>query len=146
MRSVLFTGRRNAARSVMAETCFNAAMIPGWRAFSGGWQPQMEIDPLALKVLAANGFPVDSLSSKPVEIFTQTGAPAVDLCVFLDVHLPDDAEGYPGEHLHWSVPDPSNGEAGKAGYEAALTLITARISTLILSGRLLGKGAFALAS
>ena len=66
--------------------------------------------------------------------------------MFLDVHLPDDAEGYPGEHLHWSVPDPSNGEAGKAGYEAALTLITARISTLILSGRLLGKGAFALAS
>lgn len=146
MRSVLFAGRRNAASSVMAETCFNAAAIPGWRAFSGGWQPQLEIDPLALRVLSANGFPVDSLSSKPVEIFTQAGAPAIDLCVFLDEELPDDASSYPGEHAHWSVPDPGGTVKTRASYEFSLTLVTARISTLILSGRLFGRRGLALAS
>lgn len=141
MRSILFVGRRNAARSVMAETCFNSAVIGGWRAFSAGWQPQLEIDPLALRVLSSNGFPVDALSSKPVEVFRQAGAPQIDLCVFLDEVLPRDACDYPGEHAHWSVADPSAsaskaGAAALADYQSALTVVTARVSALVLSGRL----------
>ena len=84
IHSVLFIGRRNAARSIMAEACFNSASIIGWRAFSAGWQSQSGVDHLALKVLDQHGFPVDALYSKPDDIFRQAGAPDVDLCIFLD--------------------------------------------------------------
>ncbi len=107
IKSVLFVGRRNAARSVMAETCFNAAGIPGWRAFSAGWQTQNSIDTQAIRTLAANGFETDTLSSKPVAIFLQEGAPEIDLCVFLDEDLPPDVQNYPAARESWKIPDPS---------------------------------------
>lgn len=147
MQSILFVGRRNAARSIMAETCFNATGTPDWRAFSAGWQPQMEIDRTALKVLAGNGFGTEGLSSKPIEIFAQAGAPEIHLCVFLDEALPGNAGDYPGEHMHWSLPDPSAEGPGsrRSRYEAALAIVTVRVSELVFSGRLLTSAPLALA-
>lgn len=148
MQSILFVGRRNSARSIMAETCFNAAAVPGWRAFSAGWQPQLEIDRGALKVLSRNGFSTDGLSSKPIQIFGQTGAPEIHLCVFLDESLPADAARYPGEHMHWSLPDPSAGLKTERGsrYETALSVVTVRVSELVFSGRLFPPVPMAIAS
>jgi protein-tyrosine-phosphatase len=135
-RSILFVGQRNAARSIMAETCFNAAAIVGWRAFSAGWQTQLSIDPMTLRLLAKQGFPTDSLSSKPVDIFRQAGAPAIDLCIFLDERLPADAASYPGMKEYWRIADPQGAEREFPAYENALAKINKKISDLILSGRL----------
>jgi protein-tyrosine-phosphatase len=146
IRSVLFVGRRNAARSVMAESCFNAAAIPGWRAFSAGWQPQQRADATALRVLAQGGFPVDSLDPKPIAIFRQPGAPQIDLCVFLDTELPGDIASYPATREYWRVADPSHAAHSIRAYKAALESVTARIGELILSGRLFVEGNLPLAS
>ncbi|MCU0790469.1 MAG: hypothetical protein MUE79_05375 [Nitratireductor sp.] len=136
IKSVLFVGRRNAARSVMAETCFNAAGVPGWRAFSAGWQTQHSIDRHTIRTLAANGFETDTLSSKPVMIFLQAGAPAINLCVFLDEDLPPDVENYPAAREYWKIPDPSQTSDASAAYQTTLDAIMARISTLVISGKL----------
>ncbi len=136
IRSVLFVGRRNAARSLMAETCFNAASIHGWRAFSAGWQTELEVDRNAVRALRARGFPTDALSSKPVSIFRQAGAPVIDLCVFMDVELPADVSDYPALREHWHVADPHGAPDVKAAYDGALDEIMRKISGMILTGRL----------
>jgi protein-tyrosine-phosphatase len=137
IRSLLFVGRRNAARSIMAESCFNAAAILGWRAFSAGWQSQESVDSLTKRTLASQGFPVDALYSKPVDIFRQAGAPKIELCVFLDDRLPTDADLYPGSKEYWRIGDPCGKKNGETAYSKALGIVTARISGLILSGKLL---------
>ncbi|GIL00506.1 MAG: hypothetical protein BroJett030_04050 [Alphaproteobacteria bacterium] len=139
IRSVLFVGRRNAARSIMAESCFNAAAIPGWRAFSAGWQPEAKADARALRLLEQGGFPADGLLPKPVAIFRQPGAPQIDLSVFLDAELPSDVAAYPGLREFWRVPDPSGGADPNPAYREALDAIATRIGELILSGRLFAE-------
>ncbi len=136
IRSLLFIGRRNAARSIMAEACFNTAGVIGWRAFSAGWQTEHEVDTTALRTLAGEGFPTDALYSKPVDIFLQEGAPQIDLCVFMDNDLPADAGNYPGEAEHWRIANPFSKTRTRIAYEETLGLVTGRISDLILSGRL----------
>lgn len=145
IRSVLFVGRRNAARSLMAEACFNAAAIPAWRAFSAGWQPQANADRMALRVLEEAGFPADSLSPKPIDIFRQPGGPAIDLCVFLDHELPGDIGSYPAMREYWRVGDPHGATNARGAYGVALNSVTAHISDLILSGRLADEGRLPLA-
>ncbi|MGI9400355.1 MAG: low molecular weight phosphatase family protein [Rhizobiaceae bacterium] len=141
IHSVLFIGRRNAARSIMAEACFNSASIIGWRAFSAGWQSQAGVDRLALNVLDRHGFPTDALYSKPDDIFRQTGAPDVDLCIFLDDLLPSNVSQYPGVKEYWRIGDPHGTEDLKQAYEDALGLIMAKTSGLILSGKLVNLAA-----
>lgn len=136
IRSLLFIGRRNAARSIMAEACFNTAGVTGWRAFSAGWQTEHEVDKATLRTLSTQGFPTDALYSKPVDIFLQEGAPQIDLCVFMDSDLPPDADNYPGEAEHWRIANPFSKRRVPSAYEEALGLVTTRISDLILSGRL----------
>ncbi|MCB1464294.1 MAG: hypothetical protein KDJ90_18185 [Nitratireductor sp.] len=146
IQSVLFVGRRNAARSVMAEICFNAVELPSWRAFSAGWQPVEKVDRHALHVLAEGGFPSDTVTPKPVDIFLQPGAPRVDLCIFLDKKLPANVAAYPGVREFWQIADPSHGNSGPAAYRDTLMSITGRLSELILSGRLAHPDGLPLAS
>lgn len=136
IRSVLFVGRRNAARSIMAESCFNAAAIPAWRAFSAGWQPEERADTKALRVLAQAGFPTNSFGPKPMAIFRQPGAPQIDLCIFLDAELPDDVDLYPGAREFWRIADPRSARNVDQAYRQALDTVATRIGELILSGRL----------
>lgn len=136
IRSALFVGRRNAARSIMAESCFNAAAIPSWRAFSAGWQPEGRTDARTLRALERAGFPTDTFEPKPMAVFRQAGAPLIDLCVFLDDILPADVESYPARREYWRIPDPSARRDAERAYLEALDMVTARIGDLILSGRL----------
>jgi protein-tyrosine-phosphatase len=136
MRSVLFVGRRNAARSVMAETCFNSAAIHGWRAFSAGWQTGPQIDRQTIRALRARGFPTDTLAPKPVDIFLQPGAPLINLCVFMDEQPPRDISQYPARQEFWHVQDPSGSGDANAAYALVLDEVSRRISCMILAGRL----------
>jgi len=135
IRSILFIGRRNAARSLMAECCLNAADMPGWRAFSAGWQPADKADPKALAALAAAGFPTGGLQPKPLAIFRQAGAPQIDLSVFLDGVTPGEVAAFPGQREIWPIACPGRIDS-TAAYREALDAVAARIGGLILSGRL----------
>lgn len=141
--SILFIGRRNAARSIMAGTCFNAAGVSGSRAFSAGWQTLSSVDRLAISVLAARGFETDSLYSKPVAIFRQSGAPAIHRCIFMDDTLPPDVEDYPAVREYWRIADPSAAPERRPAYEAALREIRGKVGELVLSGKLFGPPSLA---
>ena len=140
IQSLLFVGRRNAARSIMAETCFNGLGVPGWRAFSAGWETRDSVDRQAIAVLAGAGHATDTLYSKPVAIFTQPGAPSIRVCIFLDEVMPADVENYPAAREHWNIPDPSRRPDRRQACSEALDAISARIAELILSGRLMRYG------
>jgi len=135
-KSLLFVGRRNAARSIMAETCFNTAGLDGWRAFSAGWECETRVDRNALAVLSARGYETDRLYSKPVAIFRQAGAPRIDYCVFLDSPVPPDVEDTPAPREYWKVADPARRPDRRAACEEAFGEISARVRELLASGRL----------
>ena len=145
IKSILFVGRRNAARSLMAECCLNAVAIPGWRSFSAGWQPAAQADRKALAALADAGFSSDALTPKPLAIFRQAGAPHIDLCIFLDAVMPGEVASFPVARETWDVACPSRAGTG-AAYREALEMVTARIAGLILSGRLAAVDDLPLAS
>jgi hypothetical protein len=71
-----------------------------------------------------------------VAIFLQAGAPAIDLCVFMDEDLPPDVGNYPAAREYWKIPDPSKARDPKAAHQQALETIMERISMLVISGRL----------
>ncbi|MCB1429779.1 MAG: hypothetical protein KDJ66_11745 [Nitratireductor sp.] len=132
-RSILFAGRRNAARSLIAESCFNAADVAEWRAFSAGWSPGEAADREALSVLKNNGLPSEGLQPKAIELFFLEGAPRIDLCIFMDenslgIALPDH-----GNAICWRVPDPSL-DPSPAAYLRVLDLVGHAIAGLIVSG------------
>jgi protein-tyrosine-phosphatase len=124
----------------MAESCFNAAQIGGWRAFSAGWQISRTVDRQALRVLAQNGLPVDSLSPKPIDIFRQPGAPQIDLVAYLDESFPPQIEAFPGPCEYWRIPDPSAAGNPRNAYQATLDLIEQRIALNLARGRFAAIG------
>ncbi|MEZ5871350.1 MAG: hypothetical protein R3D32_05810 [Nitratireductor sp.] len=132
-RSVLFAGRRNAARSVIAEACFNAAEIPGWRAFSAGWATADKVDQSAIRVLRENRLPVEGLQPKSIELFALAGAPQIDLCIHLDMNAPEFELAGNHRKLCWHVPDPKDDPSPKA-YAKVLDLVGHAIAGLIVSG------------
>src|SRR3974377_670341 len=62
--NVLFLGRANAARSVMAEAILNREGMGRFRAFSAGRNPGSEIHPCAVDLLAKMSFEVGALRPK----------------------------------------------------------------------------------
>ena len=134
-RSILFAGRRNAARSLIAESCFNAADVAGWRAFSAGWSPCESADGHALAVLRDNGLPSEGLQPKAMELFCLAGAPQIDLCVFLDANAPEIALPDHSRSICWHIPDPQSDPSPNA-YARVLDLIGHGIAGLIISGEI----------
>lgn len=64
MKTVRFVCIENSARSVMAETLFNALRKKGWNAVSAGLKPTGGVKPFAAIVLQEKGFDVSNY--KPV--------------------------------------------------------------------------------
>lgn len=85
--SVLFACRDNAGLSLVAEALAHRR-APRIKAFSGGLKPA-PVDLTAVECLHAARIPADGLSSKPLEVFAQPGAPRIDLVV----SLVEDVEG-----------------------------------------------------
>ena len=108
--NVLFLCTGNSARSVLAEGILCKDGAGRFNPFSAGSHPKGAVNPFALKVLGAHGYPTDGYRSKGWEEFTAAGAPVMDF-VFT---VCDSAAGevcpiWPGQPMtaHWGIEDPA---------------------------------------
>ena len=123
--NVLFLCTGNTARSVLAEGILRKDGAGRFNAFSAGSQPKGVVNPFALKVLGAYGYPVEGYRSKSWDEFAAPGAPVMDF-VFT---VCDSAAGeacpfWPGQPMtaHWGIEDPAAVEGTDMEKEAAFVI------------------------
>lgn len=133
--NVLFLCTGNSARSILAESILAKEGAGRFRAFSAGSAPKGEVNPFALKTLAAYGYPAQGFRSKSWLEFAAPGAPVMDF-VFT---VCDNAAGeacpiWPGQPMtaHWGIEDPAAVEGSditkEAAFNAAFRYLKNRIS------------------
>jgi arsenate reductase len=120
--NVLFLCTGNTARSVLAEGILRKDGAGRFNAFSAGSHPKGVVNPFALKVLEAHGYPSDGYRSKSWDEFAAPGAPHMDF-VFT---VCDSAAGeacpvWPGHPMtaHWGIEDPAAVEGSDVEKERA---------------------------
>ena len=108
--NVLFLCTGNSARSILAESILSRDGAGRFRSFSAGSRPNGQVNPFALKVLAALDYPTEGFRSKAWDEFAVPGAPVMDF-VFT---VCDSAAGeacpvWPGQPMtaHWGIEDPA---------------------------------------
>ncbi len=133
---VLCTG--NSARSILAESLFNAIGAGRIAAYSAGSKPQGTPHPEALKVLAANGHETGSARSKNWNEFAKDDSPKMDLIVTVcDNAAAESCPVWPGHpaSVHWGLPDPAaaTGDAHKVrqAFESTYRELHRRISEFV---------------
>jgi arsenate reductase (thioredoxin) len=133
--NVLFLCTGNSARSILAESILQKDGAGRFRAFSAGSHPKGAINPFALKVLEAFGYPHEGFRSKSWDEFAEAGAPPMDF-VFT---VCDSAAGeacpvWPGQPMtaHWGIEDPAAVEGSdiekETAFNAAFRYLKNRIS------------------
>lgn len=136
--NVLFLCTGNTARSVLAEGILRKEGAGRFAAFSAGSQPKGSVNPFALKVLGAFGYPADGYRSKSWEEFAVPDARKMDF-VFT---VCDSAAGeacpvWPGRPAtaHWGVEDPAAVEGSdiekERAFNDAFRFLRNRISAFV---------------
>ena len=136
--NVLFLCTGNTARSILAESILRKDGAERFHAYSAGSQPKGKVNPFALKVLDALGYPTEGFRSKSWEEFTKPDAPVMDF-VFT---VCDSAAGeacpvWPGQPItaHWGIEDPAAVEGTEIEKERAFVqaarYLKNRISTFL---------------
>jgi arsenate reductase len=122
MYNVLFLCTGNSARSILAESILRKDGHGEFRSFSAGSQPRGEINPFALKVLKAAGYPTDGMRSKSWQEFATPDAPVMDFVFTVcDSAAGESCPIWPGQPLsaHWGIDDPAMVEGTDLQKEAA---------------------------
>ena len=136
--NVLFLCTGNSARSILAEGILRKDGAGRFQAYSAGSQPNGTVNPLALRVLEAHGYPTDGYRSKSWDEFAAPGAPVMDFVITVcDSTAGEACPVWPGHPsiAHWSLDDPvavegSDVERVKA-FVRALQFLKSRIGTFL---------------
>jgi arsenate reductase len=136
--NVLFLCTGNSARSILAESILRKDGAGRFRSFSAGSTPKGAVHPMAIRVLAEAGYPVDGMRSKSWQEFATPDAPVMDF-VFT---VCDNAAGeacpiWPGRPMtaHWGIEDPAAVEGSaletQAAFQTAFRYMKNRIGAFI---------------
>ena len=112
--NVLILCTHNSARSVLSEGMLNhLAQQYGKdiKAFSAGSAPSGRVNPYALQALASVGIDTSAYISKSWDVFTEPGAPKIDIVITVcDSAAAEQCPYWPGSPVktHWGYPDPSS--------------------------------------
>jgi arsenate reductase len=121
-RNVLFLCTGNTARSILAEGILRKEGAGRFKAFSAGSQPKGTVNPFAIKVLGALGYPTESYRSKSWDEFARAGAPQMDfIFTVCDSAAGEACPIWPGHPAtaHWGVEDPAAVEGSDMDKERA---------------------------
>jgi arsenate reductase len=120
--NVLFLCTGNTARSVLAESVLSRDGAGRFHAFSAGSHPKGVVNPFALRVLAAHGYPAEGFRSKSWDEFAAPGAPKMDFVFTVCAAAAGEAcPIWPGQPMtaHWGIEDPAAVEGGDIDKERA---------------------------
>lgn len=134
---VLFLCTGNSARSIIAESILRREGEGRFQAFSAGSKPKGRVNPLAIRVLQAAGYPTSGLRSKGWEEFAAPGAPAMDVVITVcDDAASESCPIWPGHPVtaHWGMKDPATVQGSDdekhTAFLGALRIIRGRIDRL----------------
>ncbi|MGO7421252.1 arsenate reductase ArsC [Rhizobium ruizarguesonis] len=125
--NVLFLCTANSSRSILAESILETEGKGRFKAYSAGSQPKGEVNPYALKELAAQCYPTVGFRSKSWYEFAEPGAPEMDfIFTVCDSAAGEACPVWIGHPMtaHWGVEDPavvdgSEVDKGRAFAQAA---------------------------
>jgi arsenate reductase len=133
---ILCTG--NSARSIMGEALFNTMGAGRFKAYSAGSHPSGKVNPFAIELVQALGYPVEGLRSKSWDEFAQPGAPQMDFVVTVcDYAAGEMCPLWPGHPVtaHWGFPDPAavegSDEVKRAAFALAMRQIRNRVQLFL---------------
>jgi len=107
--NVLFICSGNSARSIFAEALMRDLGNGRFTAFSAGLNPNSQLNPFALDVLARNGHATDKMRSKHISELQTAEAPMMDFVFTVcDTSAAEECPPWPGQPItgHWGLPDP----------------------------------------
>jgi len=137
VKRILFLCTGNSARSILAEAIVNDLGANTFIAYSAGSNPAGQINPGALKKLAAKGHSLEGLASKSWQQFSGDDAPEFDIVVTVCDNAAQEScpiwSGYPVT-VHWGIPDPANIDdevARDAAFDIAYTQLRRRIVAML---------------
>jgi arsenate reductase (thioredoxin) len=129
---ILCTG--NSARSIMAEALFNTLGKGRFKAYSAGSFPNGKVNPYAIEMIQATGYPTAELRSKSWDEFTLPNAPQMDFVITVcDNAANEVCPVWPGAPItaHWGFEDPAALEATEDEKRALFKKIFHQIRTRI---------------
>jgi arsenate reductase (thioredoxin) len=136
--NVLFLCTGNSARSILAEGILRKDGQGRFQAYSAGSQPKGTVNPLALRVLEAHGYPTDGYRSKSWDEFAAPGAPVMDFVLTVcDSAAGEACPVWPGHPsiAHWSLDDPAAVEGSDVdrakAFVRAFQFLKSRIGTFL---------------
>ncbi len=123
--NVLFLCTGNSARSILAESILRKDGAGRFDAFSAGSHPKVTVNPFAIKVLTAYGYPTDGFRSKSWDEFAALGAPELDFVLTVcDSAAGEACPVWPRQPMtaHWGIEDPAATEGADIQKETAFNL------------------------